>query len=135
MSRNPLVLPDTSLAKARQRLDLLRKGGLRRRGNLLGDAIRMSRAWGLPADGNIRSALGHGFSAARARKAEGCDAAEQGGVVRVLDHPARMQRTQGMRTLLDKFCASSLTPQTDFPDDTGHCFPDGHATLSLVLAE
>jgi hypothetical protein len=135
VSRSPLVLPDTALTKAGQRLDLLREDGLLRNGRLLGDAVRMSRARGLPSDGDVRGALGHGLGAARAREAEGRDAAEQGRVVRVLDHPARMQRTQGVRTFLDKSCASSLTPQTDFPDDTGHRFPDGHATLSLVLAE
>jgi membrane-associated PAP2 superfamily phosphatase len=95
----------------------------------------MSRTWRLRANGNVRAAIRHRLGTARAGQAKGRDAILQSGILSVLDHPARMQRAQDMLALPDKFRASTLTAQTDFPDHTGHCVPGGHAPLSLVLAE
>jgi len=95
----------------------------------------MGGTWRLAADGPIRATVDHGFGTARTGQTKGRDTVLQRGVVSVLDHPGRMQRTGDVRTFPDQLGASSLTPQTDFPDDTGHCFPGGHAIFSFVLAE
>lgn len=93
----------------------------------LGHAERMRRARRLGADGNIRAAVGHRFRTACTGQTKRHDALLERCVLAFLDQSARMQRTKHVLALSDKFGASSLTPQTNFPDHTGHEVPGGHA--------